>query len=206
MLREVGGFGLFNKTVMIAALILATGNTAMSFFIHVYLLVAPPSQWCFVNGTSREDFPVLNLLPRRRCQLVSLSDDGFNMTVADGDTATCPTGWNFNPSEFFTSVAMENWPEENNADTLGCRFDMQPAVHFFLRLPQLHNIEVLHRSVVLPGRNNLIRPSHGVHRCGAQNVGRLFVGHFLDGIWGIITLVRIPSAELAVSRRFQHRC
>ncbi|XP_077552899.1 solute carrier family 22 member 13-like [Haemaphysalis longicornis] len=108
VLREVGGFGLFNRTVMVAALILATGNTAMSFFIHVYLLVAPPSQWCFVNGTSREDFPVLSVLPRRRCQLVSLSADGFNVTVADGDTTTCPTGWNFNPSEFFTSVAMEN--------------------------------------------------------------------------------------------------
>ncbi|XP_077554863.1 solute carrier family 22 member 7-like [Haemaphysalis longicornis] len=108
VLREVGGFGLFNKTVMFAVLILATWNTTMCFLFHVFLLVIPPSQWCFVNGTSREDFPDLNALPRSRCQLVSLSDNGFDVTVTDGDTATCPTGWQFNPSEFFTTVAMEN--------------------------------------------------------------------------------------------------
>ncbi|XP_077554862.1 solute carrier family 22 member 7-like [Haemaphysalis longicornis] len=108
VLREVGGFGLFHKTIMMGALLLATWNTAMCYFFHVFLLIAPPSQWCFVNGTSLEDFPDLSALPRRRCQLVSLSYDSHNITVANGDSTICPNGWQFNPAEFFTSVTMEN--------------------------------------------------------------------------------------------------
>ncbi|KAL1436979.1 hypothetical protein MTO96_048999 [Rhipicephalus appendiculatus] len=78
VLREVGGFGLFNKTIMILALVLATGNTALSYFFHVFLLIAPTSQWCFVNGTSLEDFHDVAALPQQRCQLVSMSSDGIN--------------------------------------------------------------------------------------------------------------------------------
>ncbi|KAH7962757.1 hypothetical protein HPB52_017818 [Rhipicephalus sanguineus] len=108
VLKEVGGFGLFNKTIMMLALVLATGNTALSYFFHVFLLIAPTSQWCFVNGTSLEDFDDFTALPQQRCQLVSMSGDGVNITSVDGSAQTCPTGWKFNPAEFFTSVAMEN--------------------------------------------------------------------------------------------------
>ncbi|XP_065303089.2 solute carrier family 22 member 7-like isoform X1 [Dermacentor albipictus] len=108
VLEEVGGFGLFNKTVMTLALVIATGNAAMAYFFHVFLLIAPTSQWCFVNGTSLEDFADITVLPQQRCQLVSLSGDGANVTTTDGSAHTCPTGWKFNPDEFFTSVAMEH--------------------------------------------------------------------------------------------------
>ncbi|XP_077512412.1 solute carrier family 22 member 7-like isoform X2 [Amblyomma americanum] len=108
VLREVVGFGLFNKIVMTTALVLATANTALCYYFHILLLVAPTNQWCFVNGTSFEDLPDYTVLPPGRCQLVSLSRDGVNVAVADGSTALCPTGWRFDPSEFFTSVTMEN--------------------------------------------------------------------------------------------------
>lgn len=108
VLKEVGGFGLFNKTIMLGALMLATWNTALCYFFHIFLLIAPPSQWCFVNGSSLEDFPDSSVSPRRRCQMVSLSNDGVNATVTDGSASTCTTGWQFDPTEFFTSVTMEN--------------------------------------------------------------------------------------------------
>lgn len=108
VLKEVGGFGLFNKTIMLGALVLATWNTALCYFFHVFLLIAPPSQWCFVNGTSLDDFPDASVLPRRRCQMVSLPYDTGNASVADGGASTCPTGWKFDPTEFFTTVTMEN--------------------------------------------------------------------------------------------------
>lgn len=108
VLEEVGGFGLFNKTIMMLALVIATGNTAMAYFFHVFLLITPTSQWCFVNGTSPEDFADFTALPQQRCQLVGLSSDGANATTVDGSAHTCPTGWKFNPDEFFTSIAMEN--------------------------------------------------------------------------------------------------
>ncbi|KAL1436980.1 hypothetical protein MTO96_049000 [Rhipicephalus appendiculatus] len=108
LLKEVGGFGLFNKTIMLGALVLSTWNTALCYFFHVFLLIAPPSQWCFVNGSSLEDFPDASVLPRRRCQMVSLSNDGVNASVADGSASICSTGWKFDPTEFFTSVTMEN--------------------------------------------------------------------------------------------------
>ncbi|KAH7964707.1 hypothetical protein HPB49_000820 [Dermacentor silvarum] len=108
VLKEVGGFGLFNKTIMVGALVLSTWNTALCYFFHVFLLIAPPSQWCFVNGTSLGDFSDASALPRRRCQMVSFSEDGVNASVADGSAEICPTGWKFDPDEFFTSVTMEN--------------------------------------------------------------------------------------------------
>lgn len=110
VLREIGGFGFFNKTVMVGILILGTWHTTMSYFFHLFILITPPSQWCFLNDT----FPAFedtSSLPRGKCQMMASSqDDGgySNATSLAQDLMTCPTGWKYDNVEFFTTLTMEN--------------------------------------------------------------------------------------------------
>ncbi|CAN7997296.1 unnamed protein product [Ixodes hexagonus] len=109
VLKEIGGFGFFNKTIMLGTLILGTWHTTMCYFFHLFILITPPSQWCFLNDT----FSALvdtSSLPRGKCQMmVSLQDGGYsNVTSASRDLLTCPTGWKYDNKEFFTTLTMEN--------------------------------------------------------------------------------------------------
>lgn len=108
VLHEIGGFGLFNKTIMMAVLVLGTWHTAISYFGHIFVLTIPPTQWCFVNSSwSSVDTATL---PKGRCLMVTFADvnSPSNVTVVSGEGMTCPTGWKYDTTEFFTTIAMEN--------------------------------------------------------------------------------------------------
>nr|XP_050044285.1 solute carrier family 22 member 7-like isoform X2 [Dermacentor andersoni] len=115
VLKEIGGFGMFNKTIIAAAVVLGTWHAAICYLGHVLVLVAPPSQWCFGKGVivSGEALDMTSL-PRGRCQFVDeMSDaagsgDYANFTAHHYTGATCPTGWRYDNAEFFTSITMEN--------------------------------------------------------------------------------------------------
>ncbi|KAH7962546.1 hypothetical protein HPB52_016822 [Rhipicephalus sanguineus] len=115
VLKEIGGFGLFSKTIITAAVVLGTWHSAICYLGHVLVLVAPPSQWCFGKGValSGEVLDVTSL-PRGRCQFVDEMADAAesgnyaNTTTHQYTGATCPTGWRYDNAEFFTSITMEN--------------------------------------------------------------------------------------------------
>lgn len=114
VLKEIGGFGLFSKTVMTAAGVLVTWHAVVSFLGHVLILMAPPSQWCFAEGLVTNPEGVdMSTLPRGRCQFIDNASDaaggGYaNITWRHDSGAPCPTGWRYDSDEFFTSVTMEN--------------------------------------------------------------------------------------------------
>lgn len=112
VLKAIGGFGLFNKTIIAAAMVLGTWHAVIGYMGHVLILIAPPSEWCFAEGL----VPVgevldMTALPRGRCQFIDEGGDGdryANATTRQASGATCPTGWWYDNDEFFTSVTMEN--------------------------------------------------------------------------------------------------
>lgn len=114
VLKEIGGFGLFSKTVMTAAGVLVTWHAVVSFLGHVLILMAPPSQWCFAEGlVTYAEGVDMSTLPRGRCQFIDNASDaaggGYaNITWRHDSGAPCPTGWRYDTDEFFTSVTMEN--------------------------------------------------------------------------------------------------
>ncbi|KAK8760658.1 hypothetical protein V5799_028075 [Amblyomma americanum] len=114
VLKEIGGFGLFSKTVVAAAVVLGTWHTVICYIGHVLVLVAPPSQWCFTKGaTVGGELLDMTSLPRGRCQFINeesgAAENGYsNATTRQYTSATCPTGWRYDSAEFFTSVTMEN--------------------------------------------------------------------------------------------------
>uniref|UniRef100_A0A131XV00 Putative organic cation/carnitine transporter n=1 Tax=Ixodes ricinus TaxID=34613 RepID=A0A131XV00_IXORI len=109
VLREIGGFGFFNKTIMVGTLMLGTWHTTMCYFFHLFILIAPPSQWCFLNDTS-STFVDMSSLPRGKCMMMVSSPDGgySNVTFLNEDRVTCPTGWKYDNEEYFTTLTMEN--------------------------------------------------------------------------------------------------
>lgn len=115
VLQEIGGFGLFSRTIIAAAVVLGTWHAAICYLGHVLVLVAPPSQWCFGKGVMVSG-EVLDMtsLPRGRCQFVDEMSDAVesgnyaNFTTRHYTGATCPTGWRYDNAEFFTSITMEN--------------------------------------------------------------------------------------------------
>ncbi|XP_075747285.1 solute carrier family 22 member 7-like isoform X1 [Rhipicephalus microplus] len=115
VLKEIGGYGLFSKTVITAAVVLGTWHSVICYLGHVLVLVAPPSQWCFGKGVTHGG-EVLDVtsLPRGRCQFVDETADATesgnraNTTTHQYTGATCPTGWTYDNTEFFTSITMEN--------------------------------------------------------------------------------------------------
>lgn len=115
VLKAIGGFGLFNKTIMAAAVVLGTWHAVIGYMGHVLILIAPPSEWCFAEGLVPAG-EVLDIaaLPRGRCQFIDEGRDGgdgdryTNATTRQASGATCPTGWWYDNDEFFTSVTMEN--------------------------------------------------------------------------------------------------
>lgn len=115
VLKAIGGFGLFNKTIMATAMVLGTWHAVIGYMGHVLILIAPPSEWCFAEGLVPAG-EVLDIaaLPRGRCQFIDEGRDGgdvdryTNTTTRQASGATCPTGWWYDNDEFFTSVTMEN--------------------------------------------------------------------------------------------------
>lgn len=115
MLKAIGGFGLFNKTVIPAMLVLTAWHTAVSYLGRVLVVVAPPSQWCFAEDldTAIQTLDVA-ALPRGRCQFVDegpmVTEGGWytNVSMRQDHTATCPTKWRYDNNEFFTTATMEN--------------------------------------------------------------------------------------------------
>ncbi|KAG0432242.1 hypothetical protein HPB47_021041, partial [Ixodes persulcatus] len=107
VLKEIGGFGFFNKTVMLATLVLGTWHTSMCYFGHIFVLLTAPSQWCLLNESdiATTDWTTL---PRGKCQLLVPAESGGNATVVAKEGGSCPTGWQYDASEFFSSVPMEN--------------------------------------------------------------------------------------------------
>ncbi|XP_077554854.1 solute carrier family 22 member 7-like isoform X2 [Haemaphysalis longicornis] len=110
VLIKAGGFGLFNKTVLVLALILSGVHTSLYSFGHFLILVAPSSQWCFLNGTlpSPED---MTKCPRGKCR-GALAPSGemysCNETIFLEGLNTCPTGWQYDYDEYFPTVTAEN--------------------------------------------------------------------------------------------------
>ncbi|KAH9370779.1 hypothetical protein HPB48_014725 [Haemaphysalis longicornis] len=110
VLMKAGGFGLFNKTVLVLALILSGIHTGLYSFGHFLILVAPSSEWCFLNDTSpsRED---ITKLPRGKCQgAVGLIGEIYNHnhTIFLEGLKTCPTGWQYDYDEYFPTITAEN--------------------------------------------------------------------------------------------------
>ncbi|KAK8764134.1 hypothetical protein V5799_033256 [Amblyomma americanum] len=110
VLVKTGGFGRFQKTVMVLALILSGLHTSLSAFGHYLILVTPFSQWCFHNysAPSAEE---ISALPRGRCQGVAMhsGEDGhYNGTIFQDGLKACPSGWQYDPNEVFPTVTMEN--------------------------------------------------------------------------------------------------
>ncbi|CAN7997294.1 unnamed protein product [Ixodes hexagonus] len=109
VLKEIGGFGLFNKTVMLATLVLGTWHTSIYYFGHVFVLLTAPSQWCFVNGSALATGD-RTAWPRGKCQIMLPLEAGShaNATLVNEEGRSCPTGWQFDASEFYMSAPMEN--------------------------------------------------------------------------------------------------
>lgn len=109
VLKEIGGFGFFNKTIMMVVLVLGTCHTTMFYFFHLFVLITPPTQWCLLNGTHSGQLDTASL-PRQKCQMVTsfLERDHLNVTSLTGDRMTCPTGWKYDEKEFFITVTAEN--------------------------------------------------------------------------------------------------
>ncbi|KAK8776525.1 organic anion transporter 3-like [Amblyomma americanum] len=116
VLREIGGYGLFNKTIVTAALVLSTWHATFCYFGQVFIHITPASQWCFLNDTGEDTGPPVDVttLPRGRCQLLQLQADGqygsneSTVTEIASEWVTCPTRWYYDNSEIYTTVTMEN--------------------------------------------------------------------------------------------------
>lgn len=109
VLVKAGGFGLFNKTVMMLVLVLSGFHTALYSLGHFLIMVTPFSQWCFQNG-SIPSADEISLLPKGKCQ--DLRDPSrlqdHNETTFHGNLQFCPSGWQYDRSEFFQTITMEN--------------------------------------------------------------------------------------------------
>uniref|UniRef100_A0A1E1XEI2 Putative organic cation/carnitine transporter n=1 Tax=Amblyomma aureolatum TaxID=187763 RepID=A0A1E1XEI2_9ACAR len=116
VLREIGGYGLFNKTIVTAALVLSTWHATFCYFGQVFIHITPASQWCFLNDTGEGTGPPVDVttLPRGRCQLLQLQADGqygsndSTVTEVGSEWVTCPTRWYYDNNEIYTTVTMEN--------------------------------------------------------------------------------------------------
>ncbi|XP_064456920.1 uncharacterized protein LOC135367559 [Ornithodoros turicata] len=105
VLHDIGGFGVFNRTIMAALVILGTWHTAVAYFSHLFVLLTPSGQWCFVNGSNVEYFD-LAALPHKMCQIVSttLQNDSATSNIQE----TCVSGWIYDKDEVFLTLTMEN--------------------------------------------------------------------------------------------------
>ncbi|KAL1436982.1 hypothetical protein MTO96_049002 [Rhipicephalus appendiculatus] len=102
VLVKAGGFGLFNKTVMMLVLLLSGFHTALYSLGHFLIMVTPFSQWCFQNG-SVPSLDEMSRLPKGKCQDYrdpSRMED-HNETTFRGNLQFCPAGWQYDRSEFF---------------------------------------------------------------------------------------------------------
>ncbi|XP_029851508.2 organic cation transporter 1-like [Ixodes scapularis] len=108
-LKSVGGYGVFNKVILNALLVISTWHAAFCYMGNLLAHVTPPSQWCFQNDVNASIVDVTSL-PRGKCQMMFPSEDGsyMNATMSGGDAMTCPTGWRYDNTEFLTTVTMEN--------------------------------------------------------------------------------------------------
>lgn len=107
-LNRIGGFAFFNKTVMVGTLMLTSVRTTMFYLSHLFLLLSPPSQWCFQGNASTGGVRQVSELPRGKCQMASTSvpnNDTPRFYVDDG--LSCPTGWLYDTSEVFLTGTME---------------------------------------------------------------------------------------------------
>ncbi|XP_040061657.1 solute carrier family 22 member 7 [Ixodes scapularis] len=109
ILHKIGGFGFFNKTIMMTVLVLGTWHTSLIFLSHFFILIPPPNQWCFLNHTW-SGFPNLTTLVKGKCQMVTslLDDDYANASFLRRDDVKCPSEWIYDKTEFFTTITMEN--------------------------------------------------------------------------------------------------
>lgn len=108
VLEGIGGFGFFNKTIMMAALVLGTWHTSLIFLSHFFVLIPPTDMWCFVNGTSSSW--TAEGLPKGECLIMHETADGNYMNVSSPlrkDKTTCPTDWAYDTTEFFVTATME---------------------------------------------------------------------------------------------------
>uniref|UniRef100_A0A023GNU7 Putative synaptic vesicle transporter svop n=1 Tax=Amblyomma triste TaxID=251400 RepID=A0A023GNU7_AMBTT len=110
VLVKTGGFGLFQRTVMVLTLILSGLHTTLYSFGHFLILVTPFSQWCFLNDTLNSTIE-LSALPRGKCQSIGLAstEEGYqNETIFQQGLQTCPSGWQYDHREFFPTATTEN--------------------------------------------------------------------------------------------------
>ncbi|KAM7302099.1 putative organic cation/carnitine transporter [Ixodes scapularis] len=93
-LKSVGGYGLFNKVILNALLVISAWHAVFCYMGNLLVHVTPPSQWCFQNDANASVVDVASL-PRGKCQMMIPSQDGdyMNATMSGDDAMTCPTGW-----------------------------------------------------------------------------------------------------------------
>lgn len=116
-LEEIGGFGLFNKTVLTALVILGTWHVTLGYFGHLFTLLTPASQWCLTNASVWSNFSVTSMEPGE-CQLLYSSVSDSNVSAVSDKGSTCPTGWMYDEKEIFVTATMENNWLCGNSDKL----------------------------------------------------------------------------------------
>ncbi|XP_064455002.1 solute carrier family 22 member 3-like [Ornithodoros turicata] len=110
VLVDVGGYGLFQKTLLTAIVILGTWHMTLGYYGHLFSLLTPATQWCFVNGSSVDSFNKSSL-HRGACQFISHATSvGGNASVFVDRESTCPSGWMYDENDILLTTTMEkNW-------------------------------------------------------------------------------------------------
>ncbi|XP_064467603.1 solute carrier family 22 member 13-like [Ornithodoros turicata] len=107
-LEKFVGFGLFNKTLLTAIIILQTWHETLSYFGHLFALLTPDNQWCINNQSEWKTFNESTMKPGA-CQFLEQSKDSENVTVIVDKESTCDSGWIYDDSIFLTATMEKAW-------------------------------------------------------------------------------------------------
>ncbi|XP_064467619.1 solute carrier family 22 member 13-like isoform X2 [Ornithodoros turicata] len=107
-LEKFVGFGVFNKTLLTAIIILKTWHETLSYFGHLFVLLTPDNQWCVNNESEWKVFNESTMKPGA-CQFLEGSKESGNLTVIVDKDSTCDSGWIYDDSIFLTATMEKGW-------------------------------------------------------------------------------------------------
>lgn len=108
VLEEIGGYGLFNRTLLTAIVAVGTWQMTLGYYGHLFTLLTPASSWCVGNASERSVFNATRL-QTGPCQFVNLRSSGDdNVSITVDKQSTCPTGWTYDDDDIFVTATMEN--------------------------------------------------------------------------------------------------
>ncbi|XP_064456135.1 solute carrier family 22 member 1-like [Ornithodoros turicata] len=107
-LEKYVGFGLFNKTLLVAIIIIETWHESWSFFGHLFVLLTPDNQWCINNQSEWKTFNKSTMTPGG-CQFLEQSNNSGNVTFIVDKESTCDSGWIYDASIFLTATMEKGW-------------------------------------------------------------------------------------------------